>query len=222
MKRDLRMVLGALGLAALMTLTAAAGLLNKADWVVSDAWYQDPDPFDGDIVLVGIDQRAIEDIGPYDQWGRDIMAQAIEYLNQSEDCRPAAICLDVLYMGEGADPEADAWLAEAAGEYGNVVTGCAALFEDGFVEGEDSEISQGRFIIRLFEEPFPAMKEAATLGHINAMLDADGILRHHLLAITLPGGLEVPSMALAAAEKFQAQKGLGPGGRPPGDGTGFL
>ena len=221
MKRDLRMVLGALGLAALMTLTAAAGLLNKADWVVSDAWYQDPDPFDGDIVLVGIDQRAIEDIGPYDQWGRDIMAQAIEYLNQSEDCRPAAICLDVLYMGEGADPEADAWLAEAAGEYGNVVTGCAALFEDGFVEGEDSEFSQGRFIIRLFEEPFPAMKEAATLGHINAMLDADGILRHHLLAITLPGGQEVPSMALAAAEKFQAHQGLGPVERPPVDGNGF-
>lgn len=221
MRKNLRMALAALGLALVMTLAAAAGLLDQADWTVSDILYQVPEGFEGDIVLVGIDQRAIEDIGPYDQWGRDIVAQAIEYLNQSEDCRPAAICLDVLYIGDGTSPEADEWLAEAAGEYGNVVTGCAALFEDGFVEGEDSEFSQGRFIIRLFEEPFDAMKEAATIGHINAMLDTDGILRHHLLTITLPDGREIPSMALAAAEKYQDYYGLEPVQRPPVDGHGF-
>lgn len=221
MKRDTRTGLAAAALAALMTLVAASGLLDKLDWAASDAWYQTPESFDGDIVLVGIDQRAIEDIGPYDQWGREIMAMAIEYLNQSEDCRPAAICLDVLYMGEGVSPESDQWLAEAAGAYGNVVTGCAARFEDGFVEGEDGAFTRDRFAIRLFEEPFPAMREAATLGHINAMLDSDGILRHHLLTITLPDGREVPSMALAAAEKFRAYQGLGPVERPPVDGHGF-
>lgn len=221
MRKNLRAPLAALGLAAVMTLLAASGLLDKADWALSDAWYQDPLGFEGDIVLVGIDQRAIEEIGPYDQWGRDVVAQAIEYLNQSEDCRPAAICLDVLYTGEGASPEADAWLAKAAGEYGNVVTGCAAMFEDGFMEDENGGFSRNRFAIQLFEEPFAAMREAATIGHINAMLDTDGVLRHHLLAIRLPDGREIPSMALAAAEKYQAYYGLSPVERPPADGNGF-
>ncbi len=220
MKKNPRAVLAALAIAALMTLSAGLGLLETADWAVSDAWYQDPLLFDGEIVLVGIDQKAIEDIGPYDEWGREIVAMAIEYLNESEDRRPAAICLDVLYIGE-SDPEADAWLAEAAEAYGNVVTGCAALFEDGFVEGEDGEFFRDRFAIRLFEEPFPAMREAATIGHINAMLDADGILRHHLLTIHVPDGREIPSMVLAAAQKYQDFYGLGPVERPPTDGNGF-
>lgn len=220
MKKNQRAVLAALAIAALMTLSAGLGLLETADWAVSDAWYQDPLLFDGEIVLVGIDQKAIEDIGPYDEWGREIVAMAIEYLNESEDRRPAAICLDVLYIGE-SDPEADAWLAEAAEAYGNVVTGCAALFEDGFVEGEDGEFFRDRFAIRLFEEPFPAMREAATIGHINAMLDADGILRHHLLTIHVPDGREIPSMVLAAAQKYQDFYDLGPVERPPTDGNGF-
>ena len=91
MRKNRRTALAALAIAALMTLPAALGLMNQVDWAASDAWYQEPQSFDEGIVLVGIDQRAIEEIGPYDQWGREIIAMAIEYLNESEDCRPAAI-----------------------------------------------------------------------------------------------------------------------------------
>lgn len=220
MNKKLRDGAVAIVLAGALTLAAASGLLDKADWTLADGLYQSPQAFDGDIVLVGIDQRAIEELGPYDQWTREVVAGAIEYLNQSEDCRPAVICLDTLYTGDSA-PEADGRLAAAAAEYGNVVAGCAALFEDGFVEREDGTFSRDRFAVRLFEEPFEAMARAATLGHINAMLDTDGVLRHHLLAITLPDGREVPSMALAAAEKFREYWGEEPVTRPPTDGNGF-
>lgn len=203
-----------------LTLLAGLGILRESDLTVSDKLYQTRQAADGDIVLVGIDQRAIEEIGPYDRWGREIMAMAVEYLNQSDECRPAAIGLDILYTGESS-PEADEWLAEAAGAYGNVVTGCAAVFEDGFVEREEETFSRERFVVRAFEEPYGAMREAAALGHINAMLDTDGRLRHHLLEITLPEGRKIPSMALAAAEKFRAFYGLGPVERPPVDGNGF-
>ena len=214
-----RRLLLSLTAAGLLTLLAGLGALRDLDWALSDALYQSPEGFDGDIVLVGIDQRAIEELGPYSQWGREVMAQAVEYLNESEECRPAAICLDVLYTGEG-DPETDRWLAEAAGACGNVVTGCAAMFEDGFTE-RDGRFYRDRFAVRFFEEPFPALREAAVCGHINAMLDADGILRSHLLSIRLPDGQEVPSMALAAAELYRAFHGLEPVERPQADGNGF-
>jgi len=212
-------ILLALSIAGLLTLLAWAGLLNASDRAASDAWYRDFQPSDGDIVVVGIDQRALEEIGPYEQWGRDIMAMAVEYLNQSEECRPAVIALDVLYTGE-KEPDSDAWLAEAAGKYANVITACAAQFEDTFVEGEGG-FHRDRFAISAFEEPYDALKQAAMPGHINAMLDTDGVLRHHLLSLHLDDGREVPSMALAAASMFRDFHGLEPVTLPPVDGHGF-
>jgi len=219
-KKQLYPFLLALAAAGLLTLLTWAGLLNTADRAASDAWYRDFQPSDGDIVLVGIDQRALEEIGPYEQWGRDIMAMAVEYLNESEECRPAAIAIDVLYTGE-KEPDTDAWLVEAAGEYGNVIAACAAQFEDAFVEQEGGGFYRNRFSIAAFEEPFDALKKTASLGHINAMLDTDGMLRHHMLSFQLADGREIPSLALAAVEKFRAFHGLEPAALPPVDSHGF-
>jgi len=220
MRRKLRAPLAALSAAVFMTLLAASGLLNTLDWTAADAWYQTRSAPEEDIVLVGIDQRAVEEIGPYQEWGRDIIAMAIEALNESEDCRPAAIAVDVLYVGQ-TDEAADQWLAEAAGAYGNVVTACAAQFADTFQEGADGIFRHQRFLVQTLDEPFPALREVTTQGHINAMLDTDGILRHHLLYVDLPDGRRLPSMALAAAELYRDYHGLGPVELPPTDAHGF-
>ena len=181
-----------------LTLLAGLGALRGIDRAASDLWYQSRSASDGDIVLVGIDQRALEEIGPYQQWGREVIAQAIQTLNQSEDCRPAVIGVDVLFAGE-TDEESDRWLAQAAGEYGNVVAACSAEIGSALVEDGDGGYRMDPFAVQSFDEPFEALKEAATQGHINAMLDTDGILRHHMLWLDLPDGRRVPSMALAAA-----------------------
>ena len=114
-KAERKQVLCAVAAAALLTAAAVSGVLNRADQTAADAWYQKPSASEGNIVLVGIDQKALEDIGPFQNWGRDTMAMVIEALNESEDCHPAVIAVDVLYAGE-TDPEKDAWLADAAGE----------------------------------------------------------------------------------------------------------
>ena len=220
MKKKLRPILAGLAAAAVMTLLAGSGLLNHADWSVSDGWYQGRSAPEEDIVLVGIDQRALDEIGPYQEWGRDIITMVIEALNESEDCRPAVIAVDVLYVGE-TDPETDLWLAEAAGSCGNVVTACAAQFADTFQEREDGLFQHQRFVVQALDEPFAALRQVTTQGHINAMLDTDGILRHHLLYLDLPDGRRLPSMALAAAEMYREYHGLDPVGLPPTDGHGF-
>ena len=206
--------------AGALTLLAALGALAGPDQTASDAFYQSRQAFDGDIVLVGIDQRALEEIGPYTQWGRDVIAMALEALNESEDCRPAVIALDILYAGE-TDPELDLWLAEAAGRYGNVVVASVAQFGGALEEGGDGELYLDDFSVLDFEEPYAALRDATTQGHINAMLDSDGILRHHLLQITLPDGRDVSSMALAAAQMFRSYTGQGAVELPPTDSRGF-
>lgn len=207
-------------MAAVLTLLASSGILDNADLAASDAFYQSRSASDGEIVLVGIDQRALEDIGPYNQWGRDIIAMALETLNESEDCRPAAIAIDVLYSGE-TDENADAWLAEAAGRYGNVITACAGEFGSALVEDDTGEYHLDTFYITAFDEPYDALQKVTCQGHINAMLDEDGILRHHLLELTLPDGTKVPSLALEAAQMYRKYYEMEPVKTPPVDAKGF-
>ncbi len=56
--------------AGLVTALMASGVLDHADLAVSDRFYQSRSASDGEIVLVGIDQKALEDIGPYPMWWR--------------------------------------------------------------------------------------------------------------------------------------------------------
>ena len=51
-------------LAALFTAAAGSGLLDRADGAVSDALYQRPSAADGQIVVVGLDQRALDALAP--------------------------------------------------------------------------------------------------------------------------------------------------------------
>ena len=105
--------------AASVLLCLLAGLTDKEDHRFADMWYQERSASDGDIVLVEIDQRSLEEIGPFQDWGRGVIAETIEILNQSEDCRPAVIGLDILYAGERSGEE-DRRLALAAGKYGTL------------------------------------------------------------------------------------------------------
>lgn len=206
--------------AGLVTALMASGVLDYADLAVSDRFYQSRSASDGEIVLVGIDQKALEDIGPYSQWGREVMAAALAALNESEACRPAVIAMDVLYSGE-TDGAGDARLAEEAGRYGNVVAACAAVFGSSLAKAETGEYYLDSFSVTAFDAPYEALGEAAEQGHINAMLDRDGILRHHLLEIGLEDGTRIPSLALKTAEMYREYHGMEQGALPPADARGF-
>lgn len=220
MKSSARALLWMTVIAGVLTLLAASGVLRKSDLTVSDALYQQRVPSDGQIVIVGIDQRALDEIGPYNQWGRDVMAQIIDALNESEECHPAVIALDILYAGE-TDQEADELLAEAAGKYGNVLTACAAGFGITIKDAGDGDYYLDTAAITVFEKPYPALRLVTEQGHMNTMLDTDGILRHHLLSLTLEDGTSIPSLALAAADRYQEYHGLKSVKRPPVNGRGF-
>ena len=123
--------------AAVVTITiAVAGVLNRVDNIAQDAFYQSPKALDGDIVVIGIDNKSLDDLGPYNSWGRDIMAKALENLARDKENLPAVVAIDTLYIGE-TDKENDQRLANAAKELGNVVTasfaqiGTKPVYEDG-------------------------------------------------------------------------------------------
>lgn len=205
-RRPWMTVLFAGAAAAVLTALAALGVPDRADLALSDRLYQRPQARSGRIVLVQIDQKAVDTLGPYDQWGRSVMADVIDALNRSEDCHPAVIGLDVLYAGE-TSPEQDARLAEAAGRFGNVVTASAASFGTVLEPDGAGDYRALRQAAANYERPYETLDRAATAGHINAMLDEDGVLRHHLLTLRLPDGERVESFALAVARLYSETAG---------------
>ena len=195
--------------AAAFTLSTFLPVFRNADSFASDLLFQKPRAVPDDVVIVEIDDRAIDLLGPYSGWGRNIMAAAVEILNQDPALAPAVIGLDVLYLGS-SDPDSDAYLAEAC-SFGNVVAASAAEFG---VSVKDGKLDS--FSVLSFEEPYEALRSAVTTGHINAMLDTDGKLRHSLLSVTKPDGGEELSMPFVIASKYDPSVQ-----KPPTDSRGF-
>ncbi len=220
MRKKLLPPLAALAAALLLTLLAGLGALDRPDQAAADLLYQRERFSEGNIVLVGIDQRALEELGPYSQWSRDVFARAVEALNASEEDRPAVIGLDVLFTGETA-PETDAALAEAAGRYGNVVTASSAKFGGDPLSDGNGDYYLDGFSPLAYDEPYEALRDVTVQGHVNAMMDGDGIIRHGLLSLTLSDGRRVPSFALAVAQKYAEAKGLPEPEPPQTDRRGF-
>ncbi len=198
MRKHIHLIVYFVLFSAFLTLLAKWKILNAVDLSLSDRLYQQPVAVDGNIVIISIDEKALDRFGSYQDWNREKVAEAIKILNQSEDKKPAVIAVDILYSSKAA-PEVDKALVGAMED--NVVMACAAAFDSGFVE-DGTGFIHNSFQIVFYEEPFDELKSVSEAGHINAMRDSDGVLRHHLLSFDLPDGRTVPSMALKAALKY--------------------
>jgi adenylate cyclase len=200
-------VISLLASAVVTLITAGTGVLGSADTLVSDAWYQSPKALDGEIIVIGIDDKALNEIGPYSTWTRNVYAEALEKLAEDPECVPAVVAIDALFIDE-SDPDADARLAAAAGKLGNVVTATFANIGTNVVydEGTGRTYLDTNAILS-YDTPYEALKEVTRQGHINAMLDSDGILRHSLLTIE-PDGETVYSMAYTAALVYGEKNGM--------------
>lgn len=187
--------------ACIITVIALSGVLGRPDRWLEDVLFQRPEAVSGEVVVIGIDEKALEVFGPYNTWDRTIMAKALRMLNSDSAKKPAVVAIDTLYSGE-TDPVADAELAQAAAELGNVITAASAEFGENLIRAENGGYTLDSYALLGFEESYPALKEVTGQGHINAMYDTDGIMRHAVLYIDLEDEKRVYSMAEQAAEAY--------------------
>ena len=210
--------------AVVVTVLTGAENLRRIDRLAQDALFQQPGVTSSDIVIIGIDEEALTDLGPYQTWDRNVMASALEALAADPDKKPAVTAVDVLYAGE-TEENADRRLAEAARELGNVVTACVATFGERVTweNGKVSEIDTSAVIG--FEQPYEELRNCTAQGHINAMSDVDGVVRHGLLYVEPgeagagSGPARVSSMSYMAAQMYLGQLKAG-AGQPGGAGAG--
>ena len=191
--------------ALLITIVIGVGVLQRIDKWVQDLFFQQPHVTSGDIVIIGIDEEAFDLLGPYHTWDRNIMAAALEALSQDPENKPAVTAIDVLYAGNTVEATDDR-LARAADELGNVVTAAMAEFGESITWEDGRAVAGSASAIVDYEQPYEQLRACTTQGHINAMTDLDGVLRHALLYVE-PDGERVYSMACETARKYLEQHG---------------
>lgn len=170
--------------------------LESAQRLLIDAQFaeQDGSP---NIVLVAIDDAALDRHGRVQQWPRTLHADAIRNLNEAG---ARVVVYDILFADRGVDDEA---LADVIAQSGNVILPVAG--------GGSSSVSEGRLIYESVSLPVESLLEAgAVVAHVNLTTDSDGRVRRTPVVVGSRDGEQYPSLALAATY-------LQFGRRPPAD-----
>ena len=192
--------------ALVVTFLIALGGIRRLDKWIQDRICQKPGHTSGDIIIIGIDDEALSEFGPYNTWDRTIMASALEALSADPEKKPAVTAIDVLYAGN-TNPEADERLAQAAAELGNVVTASMAGFGEDIVWENGRAAGVNASAAVSYDLPYEELRRNTVQGHINAMCDLDGIMRHALLFVEPDGEERVCSMACETARIYLSQQG---------------
>lgn len=167
---------------------------------------------------MGIDAYALKKYGSW-PWDRSVIAEVIETLNQDEENRPAAIGLDVIYAGT-TNSESDERIAKAASA-GNVAVAGMVEFGQGLARDKERNLYLTNMAVRNPSLPFQDLREEARVGHINAMYDSDGVLRHHIWSLKLPNGDTLLSLPYALYSLYCEANGIEADFRPATDRNNF-
>lgn len=196
-----RQFLYALIASAVVTAMIGAGLLRREDRWAQDWIFQRQGVTTTEIVIIGIDEEALDELGPYNTWDRNVMASALEALAADPAKKPAVTAVDVLYTGH-TSKEADLRLAAAAKELGNVVTGSMVEFGKQIIWIDEHASSIDASAVVNYLEPYEELRDCTTQGHINAMTDSDGVMRHGLLYVEAGEAAETGKSAKAGADVY--------------------
>lgn len=173
---------------------------------VADTLFQSGNIPSGNISIIQIDDNALEELGPYQTWTRDYVADALEMLSSDEDNKPAVVGVDVLYIGN-SNEESDRHLVEAAKQAGNIVFGSFINVEPVLVEDQNGNHYMSEEIT-LYEEPFEELEVNSTVGFVNGFYDDDGVVRHGVKEVEVPDGRVVPSFSYAIYKEYAKNHGL--------------
>ena len=204
MSRNLRNdIIISLITATLITLIAWSGILRYPDRWLQDIFFQTPtsDIVSDDIVIIGIDDKALKELGPYDSWDRTIMASALNVLSSDPAHRPSVVAIDIPY-DEETDPASDKALTDAARKLTTVTANRISYGSK--VQGDKSVID--RSLVE-FKEPYESLKEYTIQGHTNATLDTDGVMRHSLLYVEPGNNVREYSFAFETASMYLKKQG---------------
>ncbi|EKF73707.1 sensory box histidine kinase PhoR [Alcanivorax hongdengensis A-11-3] len=149
-----------IGLCVLLSLSGALSFINR--YVYDSLLHTLPDTPSPDIVIVGIDEYSLREIGRW-PWDRSVHAELINKLTQMG---ARAVLMDlILSEPDQSNPASDQKLVKAIANNGHV-----------YLPVHVEQLRSGGQLIEVL--PYsPFARAAAGLGHVDLELDTDGVAR---------------------------------------------
>jgi adenylate cyclase len=145
---------------------------EEVDNLLKDSMYQQTQPADSRIVIIGIDDDSLKAIGKW-PWDRSIHAAFIEIV---ESGNPAVLGLDIIFSEDDQIESEDNRLSETLMVQDNIVMPVVGIFGES-VRANEVE-TKGLL------SPVLDLGSQTRLGHINVIPDNDGIVRHALMMLS--------------------------------------
>lgn len=175
------LVVGASLAAALLTL---ASPFDRVEYWLTDRLFIQEKPVDNRIKIVGIDEKSLQEIGPFGGWTRQ---QAADLLNAFDpEHAPAVIAFDINYFGS-RDEAGDTALAQAAAKYDYVVMASYLSYSARLEEQPDGRLVMNVRHVQQLEEPYDDLKAVSRQGFTNAVQDSDNYVRRSVLSADWEG-----------------------------------
>jgi len=181
-------------------------LLSSLDFFARDFLYSDRRPTVSAIKIIAIDEKAIEELGPFGTWDRSVYTKLLQILNGDKDIRPAVIAFDVLFTGSTGSAGDEAF-AQTVLSYDNIVSASHLVVK------EQASLVEGRLSVEeaasSLELPYWLDASDDSVGYSNAVLQPDGTVRSALIR-TPYRGTELRSLAYQSYLRYCAAVGQAP------------
>lgn len=170
--------------AALLTLWAP---FQRLEYFFADGLFIQARPVDNRIKIIGIDEAALQELGPFSGWTRQ---QAADLLNAFDpEHAPAVIAFDINYFGE-LDEQGDSALAEAASRYEYVVMASYLDYSAKLEQMPDGRFRMNTLYVDQIEKPYEALNAVSRHGFTNTVQDRDNYVRRSMLWAEADGSRE--------------------------------
>lgn len=150
-------------------------ILDAFLWVnniLMDDIYQEPKKT-SDIFIIGIDDKSLDALGPYNTWTREYYAKVLDNLSTSTGA-PAVIAFDILFTGE-SNLENDTKLRDSAQNSPSTIVCASNLIFGDVVDNASFTLKS---TVKGVSYPYSSLNEVVKTGYANALLDSsDGLVR---------------------------------------------
>lgn len=183
MKKITRDLIEAVLVCLLVFLMTIFNILSPLDYILKDALYQIPRGISGDIKIIGIDEKTLEELGPISTWSRQYYSELVKILNSNPDAKPAVIGFDIIFSGN-VDMEGDLAFARQVESDKNVVVATQLIYKE---KPEDNGNGTMVYPVDYVIYPYQELKDVAALGYTNVAQDSDGTVRRVIMEENLQG-----------------------------------
>ena len=178
---------------------------------LTDRVYQSKGGFQLPVIIIGIDDKTLDEMGQPSTWSRNTYAKVIENICD-ENNKPYVVGFDTLFTGakrmyEGDD--GDKVFAEVAKEKGNIVTGLNLSFsQDNIYLNENGDRDINYLAVTTTHYPYEELKEVTVGGAVNSLPCSDGYIRQLYTYVVNEEGRRIDSFALAVLKEYSKASGI--------------